>query len=64
MPTTPTAPATPRVAFYEGAARYALGEAIRFREQARRTGAPIDRVIMRSFARQWRLYSARARAAT
>lgn len=52
-----------RAAFYRGAALYALNEARHFRDLSHTTRAAIDRHLMRSFARQWRLYSERARSA-
>lgn len=57
----PTNPA--RAEFYRLAALHALNEARHFRDLSARTSAAIDRAIMRSFARQWRNYTARERAA-
>lgn len=57
-------PANPqRTEFYRLAALHALNEARHFRDLSGKTRAAIDRHIMRSFARQWRNYSARQRAA-
>lgn len=53
-----------RAEYYRRAASDALNGAKAFRDLWRRTGAEIDRIIMRSFARQWRHYTARSRASS
>ena len=59
---TPTAYDLYRAAYYNGAAVEALAKAKSFRDLWRRTGEPVDRSIMRQFAREWRVYVARARS--
>jgi|GEM_PF-5081834 len=56
-----TSPDPIRADFYKRAAAHALAEAITFRNLARRTGAPIDREIMRTFANSWLRLTRRAR---